>query len=242
MKYQRTLAIAGRDVEIFILRQRRKTMAIHVFRDKPVEMRVPLNCAWHDIESFLASRHAWIDESLDALAGLPLPVLPRYVDGEMHDYLGQPLALALVHGRTRHVSVGEDRLVVRSASPDNPDKVRQAIEQFYRDEARRLLPQRVDACRERFGFSLPPTRITYRRMKARWGSCSRSGELCFNILLMQKPLAAIDFVATHELCHLRHFSHDRAFYDLMGSVMPDWRDREQLLADGVRGPVVAGTE
>ncbi len=41
---------------------------------------------------------------------------------------------------------------------------------------------------------------------------------------------AVDFVITHELCHLVHFSHDKHFYALMDRAMPKWRDREGLLS------------
>ena len=48
-------------------------------------------------------------------------------------------------------------------------------------------------------------------------------------MLVQKPLAAIDMVIAHELCHLYHFSHSAGFYQLLGTVMPDWQDHEALL-------------
>jgi predicted metal-dependent hydrolase len=47
---------------------------------------------------------------------------------------------------------------------------------------------------------------------------------------MQKPLAAVDFVVTHELCHLKHFAHNKSFYRMLDRVMPDWRERERLLS------------
>jgi len=45
---------------------------------------------------------------------------------------------------------------------------------------------------------------------------------------------AIDYVITHELCHIKHHHHGPAFTSLMNKVMPDWERRkdklEQLLA------------
>ena len=46
---------------------------------------------------------------------------------------------------------------------------------------------------------------------------------------MQYPEEAIDYVVVHELAHIRHKDHSRAFYDCVAQVMPDWRERRALL-------------
>lgn len=231
-KYLRRIEHGERIIDVHIRRMRRKTLAIHVFADRPVELRAPLKCPWAEIEGFLASRRAWIIESLESLSALDLPPVPAYREGEIHHYLGKPYRLRLVAGRTRNVSVLEDTIAIRCREPDDSARVQAILEAFYRKEARYLLPQRVDLCRARFREALPATTIVVRKMSARWGSCSQEGELCFNSALLQKPLAAIDFVVTHELCHLKHFAHDKPFYRLMDEAMPDWRERERLLVTG----------
>lgn len=226
-EYARELLVGDRVVEIIVRRMRRKTMALHVFADRPVELRVPTRCSMADMESFLTSRRQWIAESLEEL-GTGAPRLLQYVDGEEHAWLGECYRLRLTEGR-RNVSLVGNLMAVRCLEPASSACVKETIEAFYRKEAKQQLPGRIEACRSRFKCELPPSTFKVRKMKSRWGHCSSRGEICLNTLLMQKSLAAIDFVVTHELCHLVHFAHNKAFYRLMDQTMPDWREREKLL-------------
>ena len=229
VRYTKEVPCRDRVVPVLIRRSRRKTLALHVFPDKPVELRAPLKCSWRTIDEFLYARTDWIAESLDAMAARDGPVAVTYSEGETHYFLGDALTLHCIAGNTKHVSVANDTLVVRSRAPEDGHQIKAAIEHFYRTQAVRLLPERIELCRERFDQTLPPTTLVIRKMRARWGSCSKRHEICLNSLLMQKSLTAIDFVVTHELCHLKHFAHNKSFYRLMDQVMPDWREREKLL-------------
>jgi len=56
------------------------------------------------------------------------------------------------------------------------------------------------------------SKITYRKMKRRWGSCNAKGELTFNTMLSKLPLELIEYVVVHELSHLKHMNHSKAFH------------------------------
>lgn len=74
-----------------------------------------------------------------------------------------------------------------------------------------------------------PLRIIVRAMKSRWGSLSQAGTMTLNSQLIRAPRACIEYVITHELCHLTHRDHDASFYRLLGQIMPDWEKRKQRL-------------
>ncbi len=60
-------------------------------------------------------------------------------------------------------------------------------------------------------------------------SCNSRNSLCFSWRLMQYPDEAIDLVVVHELCHIAHHDHGPGFYALLGSILPDHRERMKLL-------------
>lgn len=105
----------------------------------------------------------------------------------------------------------------------------QALEKRYRSAARIQFEQRCAYFRALTGGSF--TSITIRDQKTRWGSCSSRGTLSFNYRLVFAPPAVLDYVAVHELCHLTHMNHSKEFWNLVGSVMPDYRAHRRWLKD-----------
>jgi len=66
-------------------------------------------------------------------------------------------------------------------------------------------------------------------MPKRWGSWTQRGVIYLNPELVLAPASCIDYVVTHELCHLVHARHGQAFYGLLRRVMPDWEERKDRL-------------
>lgn len=66
-------------------------------------------------------------------------------------------------------------------------------------------------------------RITIRKQKTRWGSCTREGNLNFNCLLMMAPPEVLDYVVIHELCHRIEMNHSANFWAQVEKMMPDYK-------------------
>ncbi len=72
--------------------------------------------------------------------------------------------------------------------------------------------------------------LAYRNMRSRWGSCQpATGRVCINIRLALYPPECLEYVVVHELCHMLEPNHGAGFKELMGRVMPDWKQRERVL-------------
>lgn len=90
---------------------------------------------------------------------------------------------------------------------------------FYKASAMAYLPKRVAHYSAMMG--LLPSELRFRRMKSQWGNCNSKRVVTFNTLLMQLSPECIDYVVVHELAHLRHMNHSRAFHALVERHCPD---------------------
>lgn len=78
---------------------------------------------------------------------------------------------------------------------------------------------------------LPFVNITIREQKTRWGSCSSRGTLSFNWKLMLAPPRILDYVVVHELCHFKYMNHSREFWNMVGTVLPDYKESRRWLKE-----------
>ena len=72
-------------------------------------------------------------------------------------------------------------------------------------------------------------RMTVRKQRSRWGSCSAKGNLNFNCLLVLAPERVLDYVVVHELCHRKQMNHSAAFWAEVERILPDYRERRAWL-------------
>lgn len=96
-------------------------------------------------------------------------------------------------------------------------------------KAKVIIPQRVAYYGQLGNFCY--NRIFIKLQKTIWGSCSAGKNLNFNCLLVLMPPEVLDAVVVHELCHLRHMNHSRAFYNEVISLFPEYKKWDKWLKD-----------
>ena len=76
-----------------------------------------------------------------------------------------------------------------------------------------------------------PRRVGVRDTSSRWGSCTEEGNLsfCWRLILAPEPVS--DYVAAHEVAHLRHLDHSPAFWRLCGELAQDVAFAKKWLKD-----------
>ena len=78
-------------------------------------------------------------------------------------------------------------------------------------------------------------RVSIRKQRTKWGSCSSEGNLNFNCLLMLAPPQVLDYVVVHELCHRLEMDHSRRFWAQVARVLPDYAQSRRWLKENGAG-------
>lgn len=100
-------------------------------------------------------------------------------------------------------------------------KVSQKEYEKRRQEAQKLIEEKISSFNETYGFSY--NKIFVRNQKTRWGSCSQKGNLSFNYKIVFLPVKLANYIVVHELCHLREFNHSSKFWKLVEKTIPDYK-------------------
>ncbi|MCQ2240918.1 YgjP-like metallopeptidase domain-containing protein [Treponema sp.] len=74
-------------------------------------------------------------------------------------------------------------------------------------------------------------RITIRHQKTRWGSCTKTGNLSFNCLIMKMPETVRDYVIVHELAHRKELNHSTKFWTIVAEYCPWYKEAKLWLKD-----------
>ena len=116
------------------------------------------------------------------------------------------------------------------------ERQKEKVEKLTREETAALAKRAAEVIPERVRHYAPLVGVTYgritiRRQKTRWGSCSKTGDLSFNCLLMLAPEEVVDSVVVHELCHRKEMNHSPRFYAEVLRVFPDYKKHSKWLRE-----------
>ena len=70
---------------------------------------------------------------------------------------------------------------------------------------------------------LVPNKITIKKIKYAWGSCSNKKNITINLELIKYSEQAIRYVILHEFCHIKYMNHSKDFWNLVEKYMPDYK-------------------
>ena len=142
----------------------------------------------------------------------------------------QPLPLRWQEGRYARLQADTDGgLVFMLPAKPSESGMRRALRDFYEGEARADIGRWMP----RYLASLPrsPRQVRLKVMSSQWGSLAPDGTVALDLSLVLARPSAFEYVLVHELCHLAHADHSRAFWREVEARFPAWRDERDWFHD-----------
>jgi len=212
------------DLYFELKRSSRKTLAIEVHPDSSIHVIAPEQSSLYDVEKKILKRAKWIvDQQHYFEQFLPRTPEREYVSGETHYYLGRSYILKVSQGTINEVKLIAGKLQVTYKTDASPENIKKLLAYWYYTHAEKKFNTIAAAVYLKFkeyDFSMPEIEI--RRMAKRWGSCNTTNKVTINPELIKSSSKCIEYVLTHEMCHLVEPSHKVRFYNVLSSIMPDW--------------------
>lgn len=161
-----------------------------------------------------------------------MPTKKNYHD---NDTIGKSHILHLRSNAVRdHVMVTKSAINVdltsRTSSAIREHLIKDGVEKALRLEAKAYLPRQLRFWALKFADrGIHYERVQFTHAKSRWGSCSSTGTISLNIMLMTLPQDLIDYVLLHELNHTIHMDHSAAFWAELEEICPHAKRRRKLM-------------
>jgi predicted metal-dependent hydrolase len=223
------------DPQPWVVRESRRArrLAVRVHRTGRVEVVVPPRTSRATVSAFLTEHRDWIETRREAAlrqkppeaafppASIELPGV--YESWRVH--------LAGGTGPLRLREPGDELLVI-GGEIGPPQRLKDALRRWLMARARLVLAEHLAECAREFGFTYG--RLSIRRQRTRWGSCSTRGTVSLNCCILFQPPEVLRYLLIHELSHTRFMNHSRAFWQCVARYCPDYRKLDRQLLDGWR--------
>jgi predicted metal-dependent hydrolase len=145
-------------------------------------------------------------------------------------FLGKRYNLKITKDVTTSVIVS-DNLKCITFHVNNRRKYKDDLKKWYASQTRKIVAERLTQIR-RMNPELPSySKVTIKHQRSSWGSCSKNGNLNFNLLLASLPPELIDYVIIHELAHLVELNHSTEFWKIVEAKDPEFESHRKLLRD-----------
>lgn len=200
----------------------RKTLGITVTPEMKVIVKAPELSSVEKVREKVKKRAPWIlNQQSYFLSFHPRISERKYISGETHFYLGRQYLLKVQEGNHNEVKYLGGSIEVITKSKRDAGKL---LNYWYRERGRIKFPEIAAPIIEKFRkYGVEPKGVQLHDMPTRWGSCTPKGKIILNPELIKAPKPCIEYVVTHELCHLVERNHTKAFFELQSKEMPDWK-------------------
>lgn len=217
----RKLKIKGEVIDYAIRRSiKAKHLQLRITGTGILEIIVPNGCSYSYAMQFFSSKKDWIEKHLNHL---------RKKDDRFF-YLGKHININLkvYEGKRTKYLKSENEIVVTTGIDKSKNY---HYSRFLLTEAKNYFPDKLHYWSKIIGVN--PTDLKIRGQKTRWGSCSRRGSISLNYKLMKFREEIIDYVIIHELCHIKHFNHSKAYWKEVEKYCKNWKEFKKELKHGI---------
>jgi hypothetical protein len=207
-----TICVSGADLAIIFRRNlRARRIIMRLARDgSAAVVTVPRGVSREEALTFVHRSMGWLANQLQKQK-------TEMADSSLLLLRGEEFRVTYTKERRGLISIDRENGSIHV--PGDPVHAKRRLIDWLKREARQALSEA--SFRHAAAMGLLVRRVTVRDQRSRWGSCSSTGELSYSWRLIMAPPHVLNYVAVHEVAHLRHMNHGPAFWRLVLKHCPD---------------------
>jgi predicted metal-dependent hydrolase len=217
-----------------------------VVTPKTVEVVVPNNTPYEEIIDFVESKRHWVFNAVEKCRSRnPFNNSNNnpqyYINGAKVPYRGEQLILQIEETNVDKVIINfttyfDIKVPSGLAEEEKQEVIKKALIDWKKNQVLRDVLYFAEIYAKKLGVQLADIKLS--EQKRVWGSCGKNGTIRINWLLVEAPLAALEYVVAHEVVHLLHRHHQSAFWETLGSIMTDFKERKACLKSWETGSLL----
>lgn len=209
-----------------IIRKKRKTIGIKVTDQGEVIVTSPFGVNEKTIHGIIKKKEKWIVDKINLIKQAGILQKRKIENGTKLLFLGKELEVEIINSNKGIENSKVENEKVRVFINSN-DIIKDKIAELYRKEAKKVLNERTDIYGRIIGVS--PNKVFIKNQKTLWGSCSSRKNINYNYRIIMAPIEIVDYIVVHELCHLIHMNHSKEYWNIVQSILPDYKERRNWL-------------
>jgi len=173
------------------------------------------------IEQVLLKKVSWINKSREKMQHKKGKGIDFNQESELY-FLGESHSLTLIKHTKKRLELHFDGDTFTLCYHQYDEKAfLKKIDQFYKTEAALYITPLLNSWSDK--MKLPVNKLSFRKTKRQWGSCSSKNEISINTMIMKLPLRVIEYIIVHELAHVQHKHHQKDFWKLVADYLPEYK-------------------
>ncbi len=190
-------------------------------KDRAFHLIIPKGVSMRRAQAFAESHESWMQEKL-----LDMPIPIYFEDGVVLPIFGQMVEIRYVDEPMRPSILMEGGvLYVRENAANTPGRIERFLKKLARDELEILSKEKAAKIYKTV------SKVTVRDTKSRWGSCTSDGNLSYSWRLIFAPPESFDYVVAHEVAHLQHLDHSKAFWGVCKKLSRNYKDGHRWMKE-----------